>query len=95
MSSLRHGNGTAAARAGFPDSVRTIVIGHTRAIGERAAPVDTKLPAYSRQLLVTLEDQIKVSRFFAYPATCTCVRSVHHHTLPPLICSRVFFNAIL
>jgi hypothetical protein len=31
------------ARAGFPDSIRSIVIGHTRAIGERGKKVDNKL----------------------------------------------------
>ena len=67
MSSLRHGGATAMARVGFPDSIRSIVIGHTRAIGQRAMAVDNKLSCYSRRLLITIEELLKVARFFAYP----------------------------
>jgi hypothetical protein len=37
----------------------------------RVQSVETKLAPYSRQLLMTLEDQLKVSRFFAWPARYT------------------------
>ena len=72
MGSLRSGCCTAMARVLIPNSIRSIIVGHTRAIGQATeSAVDNKLAPYSRQLLMTLEDQLKVSRFFAWPARYT------------------------
>ena len=67
MGSLRTGKAHSLAQAGFPDSIRTAILGHTRALSERCAKVDTQLKAYSRELLVTIEEQPKAAMFFAYP----------------------------
>ena len=73
MGSLRSGYCTAMARVLIPNSIRSIIVGHTRAIGQKQTEgaVDNKLAPYSRQLLLTLEDQLKVSLFFAWPAAYT------------------------
>ena len=67
----RHGCSTAMVRVNVPDGIRSIIIGHTRKIGELTGAVDNKLAPYSRQLLLTLEDQLKVARFFAWPVHYT------------------------
>jgi hypothetical protein len=102
MGSLRSGLVHAFSHAGFPDSIRTVLLGHTRAVGEgrplgfwimqsglrttntgrvtdgninRRSPifimdagsVDNELQPYSRTLLVTIQEQLQVSNFFAYP----------------------------
>ena len=65
MGSLRHGLGSMLARAGVSEALRSLIIGHTRDGANNQKPLDNKLTCYSRTLLQTLEDQLRVSIVFS------------------------------
>ena len=74
--SMRSAVASNLARAAVPDSFRSIIVGHTRALGEKAAiNVDNKLKNYSRDLLTTIADNYRVAKVISSNGTVSFLTS--------------------